>query len=241
MPYLSLEEEIAAMTLQVAMIGSDGFLIVSDKKDYAPDAALRNRKVKKIFINHEQGTVLAVAGYSKTTDIARELINQRYNPRERCDTEDLLKRCGKESYDSVHENRNINGQLIFFEMKEPKRFWNVLIQERVYAQEYQDRWVASGDNKNLSLNFLETFFDVKKPISEQVFLAALCIYYGSKNNSGSISEEIDAVVVLNKGGTVHVHEMPPQELSQLVGSCKDFHHELSEAIQRYCYESRLNL
>lgn len=191
--YSCSPEEQIPMTLQVALVGTDGLVIATDKKaNFADDPIRTSSTTGKIVWNSETGILCAASGDWLAPHIARDIVRMNI-PETACVddifgtlqtlTEELWERHVPKKRDGRPE-RDPNVCFLIAMMKPPYHLWRIAHPKRTSGTSpYIDK-IHAGDDRNAAKYLTERFYRHPNllPVRNLVFLAAHVILEGAKLN-----------------------------------------------------------
>src|SRR5207245_8981845 len=122
---LSLDFQEEPMTLQVALIGKDGFVLASDKKDVAELWSRRTSETRKILVSEKRDLVCAFSGHPLLSAAATRLLEFASEPG--IDIAFSLKDGAQRTLDHYERNvqATIHGDLIVLILGKHPQLWSV--------------------------------------------------------------------------------------------------------------------
>jgi hypothetical protein len=230
-PFVDLEY---FMTLHIGMIGTDGFVIASDtlRVNMSPGTRSNPQRssVRKIFC--KDGLAWACSGFNPRTEFGDELLKETTPAKEysKAFLEDFAK--------CFFRNRHVenqNQEILFGNAGDPLRLWQVKAymdrQRFPTAEEIRDH---ATNEQPVCAHFIPNLFHNSEDgwsVDELVFPAALTIWYGGRESSGTIGG-LQLVTCISRQLT----EMDPSSISSCgagarssTKKCHSVRNRLSEA------------
>jgi hypothetical protein len=225
-PFVDLED---FMTLHVGMIGTDGFVIASDmlRVNMSPGTLSNPQRssVPKIFC--KDGLVWACSGFNPHAQFGDELLEEPTPAKEysKVFLEDFAK--------CFFRNRRVekqNQEILFGNAGDPLRLWQVKAytdrQRLPKAEEIRDH---ATNEQPVCAHFIPNLFHNSEDgwsVDELVFPAALTIWYGGRESSGTIGGL--QLVTCIRG---QLTEMDPRGISSLQSRCAEFHKRMEKEMR----------
>ena len=225
-PFVDLEY---FMTLHVGMIGTDGFVIASDmlRVNMSPGTSSNSQRssVPKIF--WRDGLAWACSGFNPHTDFGDELLKETTPAKEysKAFLEDFAK--------CFFKNRHVenqNQEILFGNAADPLKLWHVKAypdrRRSPTAEEIRDH---ATNEQSVCAHFIPNLFHNSEDgwsVDELVFPAALTIWYGERESSGTIG---GLQLVTCMGG--QMTEMDPRSISSLRSRCAEFHEKMEQEMR----------
>jgi 20S proteasome alpha/beta subunit len=183
---LSLDFQEEPMTLQVALIGKDGFVLASDKKDVAELWSRRTSETRKILVSEKRDLVCAFSGHPLLSAAATRLLEFASEPG--IDIAFSLEDGAQRTLDNYERNvqATIYGDLIVLILGKHPQLWNVsFVNGQASAQPVFDR-VIRGDRINPAVFFAERYHKVEQSVEELKLLAAHTVLEGAALDPTSV-------------------------------------------------------
>jgi 20S proteasome alpha/beta subunit len=236
MCYFDCFQEDLNMTLQVALVGNDGFVIATDTKastDGGPLAPVPNRNqlrrsssTPKMVVSDSKKLVCVFSGEQTVGQLARRLINYvNENPGldlSNCLEEKITERLG--SFETVRSK--ISGNLIAAipaaEDGIPKLYHVTILEGQALCQPILDR-VVDGDRRNPAQFFVERYYTPDKTVEELKFLAAHTVLEGGRLNPTTVG---GLEVLVSKNGKT-VSFLRDEELQVLRDRSQSLHNTIT--------------
>jgi hypothetical protein len=212
--------EDTPVTLQVALVGTDGIVLASDRKTVLRGNGLVDRSflTSKILIDSAQGLTIAHSGHQFSEEFA-ELIQADDSPvearlsRQKLDTfaSEVWKRGASQSLDR-------QGELIIVWKDDLSRVLHVdlsplIIGPTIAGARAKPRWitdkVCAGHASNPAIFFSQHYYE-KKPIADLVFLAAHIVLSGRPHNP--LIDGLEVVKCTQEG----FERLPDSSISEIV-------------------------
>lgn len=184
------------MTFQVALIGSDGYVLASDTKRNEFGGAEQFRfsnTTTKLSFDEQKGLAWCVAGDSSAVLASqkfRELL--RNEPGDFSEIPDLLRRAGESAWrecfagsSSTRDNIRVQRRLTIVKSNgEKTKGWTLDLFQTPDCEVFLDKMIA-GDAANLASFFPECFYPVwskRLPVKQLKAIAAATILFGHRLN-----------------------------------------------------------
>jgi hypothetical protein len=184
--------------MQVAMVGSDGIVLASDKQLLRDQGGYwQPSSVRKITVDEDKG--LAVA-YAKNNlgMVAAERIPSRLAGMGVGAWPALLCNIAEEAF--IEDQEMIGaGQALVVSPQCPDRIYFLEIGKASRCLEFEDK-IVGRDSGNPSQFFAARYYDKSKSVADLAFLAAYTISCGSRLNPGGI-QGLDVLFCRNSGFT----------------------------------------
>jgi 20S proteasome alpha/beta subunit len=231
------EEEELNMTLQVALVGKDGFVIASDTKASAGGDSIkpfskdyrmyRSAETRKIVVSEDKTLVCAFSGHQTVSYVSSRLI--RYvNENPGVDMSQRLEVVLQDLFATLDDNVQLatKGDLIVAIPAVGGRLWDASFGGgAVCCQETFDR-VIGGDFANSAIYFPQAYHSTDRSVDELTMLAAHTIIEGGLRNPMTVGG-LDVLVSKNDEKPRFLEET---ELQLLWDRSEDIHNALATAI-----------
>ena len=211
------------MTLHVALIGRNGFVVASDRlRTWGtignPNNPQRSH-AKKIYC--KEPLICAFAGYNPHTHFIDELSKTvGTNP---VLTESHL----KEFSEGFFRRNPVAGiqpeEILLGSANDLKQLWQIKVYKGncIFINAFEDK---ATNQAPVNAHFIPTlFFKRSSPVKQLVFLAALTIWYGEQENNGAIR---GLQIVVCKRGVFR--ELDEAEIDSLTNRCVKFHKSVGD-------------
>ncbi len=202
-------QEDQEVTLQVAMIGSDGWVLASDRVRVSPGPRLRS-SVNKIVLHEEAGLAYSFFGDDVAAMVGDQLSLEfpklDVGIEKRSDFRSWLFSLGnrewakmKDAYPSLLAGSDNRGLLVFVR-NSPERFWLFGIGERSLVMEQQTTKNVVGDAPNTARFFPDYYYSNRVTVAQLTYLAVHTINIGALMNPTGIGLGIDVLTYHAKTG-----------------------------------------
>ena len=221
-----LQEEELNMTLQVALVGKDGFVIASDMKAVAESLIRRATEMRQILISEKGDLVCAFSGHHLLSKAANRLLKSASEPGTNISL--CLEAKAEQAFDDYERNIQvtIHGDLIVAIPGTPPQMWNVsFLNGQASSQPVSDR-VIRGDRINPAVFFAERYHAVEQSVEELKVLAAHTVIEGGLLDPTYVGG-LDVLVSTNGEKPRFLEE---HELQLLRSRSADIHNALTTAI-----------
>ena len=189
--YLPFWED-TPVTLQVAMVGTDGIVLASDKKTVRSgnDVVRESFRTTKILVDSAQGIAIAHSGNEFSEAVAKQILYDSSPVNEKLFAAKLQSFASEVWKQDPWQSVDRHGELIIVSKDHLRRILHVslgplVIGDRILGAEARPTWiedkVRAGDRSNPAIFFSECYYD-KKPIADLVFLAAHAVLSGRRFN-----------------------------------------------------------
>lgn len=224
------------MTLQVAFVGSDGFVMASDRKVTFWQPSRYSSPTGKFAVSDENGIVCAHSGDEFALEAANHLIGIRI-PIEV--TQENLRSLMKKESDIAwqkHVPRKRSGEpgssqqpMVLVGLMRCKEWplWRIVVKESSDCVPTQQKAFA-GDQTSGATFFAESFYSKGplRPVHEVLLLAVQTILEGNRLNPTYVSEEFDLIVCKDgKLGSINT-----EEIEQLKAKTEEIHQQLKRGL-----------
>lgn len=184
--------EDTPVTLQVALVGTDGIVLASDKKTVVPGDGFASRRssiTSKILVNFDQGIAIAYADYDASETVAKSIWSDaakvKQSRKDRLAFESFaLDLCNRDQFRPY----GWHGELLIISLDDLDHLLHLSLKEsRARLNIVENRFLA-GDSSNPAGFFVEAYYAncSRRPIAELTFLAAHVILSGGRYNPAGI-------------------------------------------------------
>jgi len=197
--------EDTPMTLQVALVGTDGIVLASDRKTVISGNVNQSSDRSKILFDPGQEIAIAHSHCEISKKVARLILSSNAPMKERLSAQ-KLRSFASEAWDQeAWKSLDMHGELIIVSKADLGQILYVNLKPFVSAntlvldadREVTRDKICAGDSLNSAIFFSERYHE-QKPIAELVFLAAHVIRSGHRLNSGGI-DGLEVVKCTSKG------------------------------------------
>ena len=217
------------MTLHVGMIGKDGFVIASDtlRVNESPGTRSNPQKSSVPKIRCKDGLAWACSGFNPHTEFGDELLKEKTPAKEysKAFLEDFAK-----CFFRSRPVKKLNQEILFGNAADPLRLWHVKAypDRRLFptAEEIRDH---ATNEQPVCAHFIPNLFHNSEDgwsVDELVFQAALTIWYGERESSGTIGG-LQLVTCISG----QLAEMDPRSISSLRSRCAEFHEKMGQEMR----------
>jgi 20S proteasome alpha/beta subunit len=209
------------MTLQVALIGKDGFVIASDRKTVNEASVRRTAETTKIIVSDKADIVCAFSGSHIVSSVAKHVAAALNSYGDRDDIETRLEKAALEHFElydgPVREHLAKAGPAMivaaYNENNGRARLWEVIFTGRPFVNSFLDKAIG-GDSINTAIFLIERYYKGKEtPVEDLEILAVHTILEGHALNPSMVGG-VD--VVVSKHG-----EKPRLLTDEEVGSLRE--------------------
>jgi len=226
------------MTLQVAMVGTDGVLLASDtlwsetRQEMISGKAQHSRHTygrTKIFVDEKRNVAVSFARNMETSRRAAELIASDVREAQWESPETIIEEIAFRAIESLPQNRfDVNCLIVspnmrVFQLEMEQRFTPEGQQDHPSCCEHTDKAVA-GDTFSPALYLMEQYYE-PRPIHTLAPLASQIIFAGAKLSPDRIGGL--EIVLCDKSG---VHRLPVDSIRELQSSAQKQDKRLREAL-----------
>ncbi|HXX23400.1 MAG TPA: hypothetical protein VEO19_09640, partial [Terriglobia bacterium] len=191
---LQLVREEIPMTLQVAMVGTDGIIVASDRQVMLYDGPRATRLSSKIIKSRSKGVVLAWSGHDIAYEISRRILNEEEKfdfefEEDKQPIEEIARAAYSEEYEGKHDPQSQFGEIIIVSASNLSNFYTLKM-----SSERQCRLTAildkaiAGDIKNPVHFFVETYYK-KTEICNLLTLASYTIWTSVITSKAAIHDQ----------------------------------------------------
>jgi 20S proteasome alpha/beta subunit len=235
----SLQEEELNMTMQVAMVSKDGFVIASDTKASAGGDSVkpfskdyrkyRSAETRKIVVSSDNTLVCAFSGNQIVSNVAHRLIRS-VNENPGVDMSGCLEDKLQDLFATFDDNIQsaTKGNLIVAFPALTGKLWDASFGGgAVCCQETFD-CVIGGDFANSAIYFAQEYHSINRSVDELTMLAAHTVIESGLRNPTMVGG-LDVLVSKNREKARFLEE---DELQLLLRRSSEIHDALSNAIFR---------
>lgn len=224
------------MTLQVALVGSDGFVMASDRRATFFKPSRYSTPTRKFAVSDETGIVCAYSGDEFAAEVASHLIRvpipTEATVEELCS---VLKTASDAAW-RAHVPKNRSGgpasnqqPLVLVGLIRCKEWplWRIVVKESSECVSMEQKAFA-GDCISGATFFAEAFYSEGPllPVHELLLLAVHTIREGHRLNRNFVSEEFDLVVC--KDGKLE--DVDARQLEELIRKSNELHGYLESQV-----------
>jgi 20S proteasome alpha/beta subunit len=217
--------EDTPMTLQVALVGSDGIVLASDKKTVVMNNIMTTGVTSKILVDDSSGIAIAYAGHEISQYIARRILREpsvlESKGSHLIEVEKLAETVYKEQEEQITEdNRHsrIDSWLFMVQRKDLSRF-HVLHMDRTKSlSEPRYNMGIIGHATNTACFFAERYYR-KAPVDALKLLAAHTILTAGRINPLGIEDLEMLVCTPEKFGSVTLQEISALKNTEAPSGC----------------------
>jgi hypothetical protein len=175
--------EDTPMTLQVALVGTDGIVLASDKLRVVYDPVRHSSLTSKILVDPKQKIAIACAGYDISETVARRILSNPAPVRENWsrypgDFESFAMNICKEDDFRPYGWR---GELIIVSLHDLNHLLHLELREMYVRLKLIEDRILAGDSFNPAGFFADVYYS-QQPIAQLAFLAAHIILSGGRFN-----------------------------------------------------------
>jgi hypothetical protein len=183
--------EHAPMTLQVALVGNDGFVIASDTKGTFYHPASYSDKTRKFLLSDEGRSIFCFSGNHLAYSVACRLQNaNRPSVLKQDKFRDFLNEQAGDVFAKYRPKPVFGSPVVIGGFIEAGTYslWSVTVSEEPVSSPIQTKFFA-GDERSSALFFPALYYSDKflRPVSELVFLASHSVLMGGTLNPSVVS------------------------------------------------------
>lgn len=228
------------MTLQVAMIARDGFIVASDKKVWGRTP----RNDRKISLSETGNVAIAAAGTSVAgrfanklvtlLDVRADLYSKTKNVLEE-ESRRILDDWKNNSFDGFVKALSENDNRLIVVLRGTPHLWEIILSAleplvNLLTEDSEKPYTTNGHLSNRALYFVDRHFSADKSADELKLLAAFTILEGA---------EFDRQYIGGLDILLHKQNAPPRfldkdELCELEKRCQELH----ETLDRELFKSK---
>jgi len=180
------------MTLQVALVGTDGILLASDKKiNQSAERAAYTGLTSKIRVNYSRRIATCWAQYAPAADVAKQALE--LSDTDLLDPRGPLENLAEKIFEEARGENQFafpNGDVILVTIGELPAVHLLTVEGKQYRCSRRDDKAIAGNNVNSALFFIQRYYK-KLPIDDLTPLAAHTILSaGYVNQTGVEGLEI---------------------------------------------------
>jgi hypothetical protein len=180
--------EEVPMTLQVALVGTDGIVLGSDRqKNFLPPdagAVTTSSLVSKIFRNDSRGVMASWSGANPAIEVAKRVVafpdNEIRSPKA---LEDLAKEVFEDESTKLGMEYPAS-EVLLVTKSDVTKIYQLIVQKQPACWPVLDKVIA-GNSANVAVYFVQRFYR-KLPMVELLPLVAHTILEGGRTNPGGI-------------------------------------------------------
>jgi 20S proteasome alpha/beta subunit len=178
------------MTLQVALIGKDGFVIASDRKTVNEVSVRRTAETTKVIVSDKADIVCAFSGTHIVSSVAKHVVATLNSYGDRDDIETRLEKAVLEKFElydgPVREHLAKAGRAMIVAAYNEKngraRLWEVIFTGHPFVNSFLDKAIG-GDSINTAIFLVERYYNGKEtPVEDLTILAVHTILEGHALN-----------------------------------------------------------
>ena len=217
------------MTMQVAMVGTDGIILASDTRWMETGAVRQTGDSSKIILSHERGMAIACARNLDTARLVARDIVSLLKDDEFNDPEIPIERIAAKHITQTSDRRDVQCLVVLAKPKIRLFFLETGISggevRPVCVSETTKR--VAGDNLNAAIFVTERYY-TKRSIHELIPLSAHLIVAASKLNPGGIGGL--EIVLCDASG---LHRLSNASISELEIKTEEWDASIGELFRGY--------
>jgi hypothetical protein len=205
--------EDTPVTLQVALVGTDGIVLASDKRTVYLDEVTTSGTTSKILVDESGSFALAYAGHEISQVIARRILEKPALLESRgplIELEKLAEAIYKEQITEDSQDFRTDSQLLIVQRKDLSRFHVLHMNRKKWLSEPRADKAIIGHATNTACFFTEEYYS-KAPVAALKLLAAHTIIAAAKRNPSGIEGLEILVCTPEKFEFAALHEIPVLE------------------------------
>jgi hypothetical protein len=215
-----------AMTLQIGLIGRNGFVIASDRlvqnKASGSRAPMHSSRTDKIQVFDQQGLVIAYAGQNPPTSFGYRLRDAWASP-----PNEIITREAREWFAANPTSHATTESEIIVGHKGDATLWHVVGKgSQADVISYSDK-ISTRNTMSLAPFMAEHFCSPEMSISAMETLAALTIWYGERQGNTTI-RGLGGVTCENG----EIREWNAEKIAKLRKQCENLHDKINRLLLR---------
>jgi 20S proteasome alpha/beta subunit len=215
------------MTLQVALVGTDGTVLASDKqigvRNVNPFRSFKTNT--KLFLDRERGRLTCWAGDDPAAKVAENIVKL-----ENDDPHSLQKEMERIFREQTLGGLMAEGEVMLLTTRESKKIHYVQCRAGAFSSHISVDKMTTGNNTNPATSFLELFYNENfsnLSIKELVPLAAHAIVIAGRFNPAGIGG-LEIVICTSQGFQI----VRDEEIAELVKWSKNLDGEIGRKLFR---------
>lgn len=215
-----------AMTLQIGLIGRNGFVIASDRlvqnKASGTAAPMHSSRTDKIQVFDQQGLVIAYAGLNPPTSFGYRLRDSWASP-----PDEIIRSEAKEWFAANPTSHPSRESEIIVGHRGDATLWHVVgMGNKADVTSYSDK-ISTRNTVSLAPFMAEHFYSPEMSISAMETLAALTIWYGERQGNTTI-RDLGGVTCENG----EIREWSTEKIAELRKLCEKLHDKIKRLLLR---------
>jgi len=186
--YNELKEK--SMTMQVAMLAKDGFLIASDRLVSGSQPTSEHRK---IFVSESGNVVVAAAGFGASGRFTQHWLRDLGNRDLKTNTEQILAKSVEDSFLTYGMDCSaghlLQGTRLLVIVRGIRSLWEVVFAPRPYVELLRgesESYAVNGSAGNQASFFAHQYFSAEKSVDQLLPIAAHTILEGARIEPSSV-------------------------------------------------------
>jgi hypothetical protein len=219
--------EDTPVTLQVALVGTDGIVLASDKKTVYLDDVTTTSMTSKILVDDSRTLALAYAGHEISQLVARRVLEKPSALESKgplIEVEKLAEAIYKEQITEDSPYFRTDSQLLIVQRKDLSRFHVLRMDRKKWLAELRDTREVTGHATNTACFFTERYYR-KAPVAALKLLVAHTIITAGKISPSGI-EGLEILVCTPE----KFEFLTPEEISALEKRSQDIEGQLSHLL-----------
>ena len=211
------------MTFQIGLVGTDGFVIASDRKAHFAQRTRWGASTDKLSVSEENGIITAFSIDDIALNVSSDLVRLEIPMGAQTETvRALLKEASDKSWKThIPKKRdgtpgsNTVSKVIFGCGKNSNSLWLVDVQESSVVRRIEDRCFA-GDQINPAVYFAERYYapgSGLRPINELIFVATHTVLMGAPLNNAIEGLQLAICRVGQNGEIIECRRLSDEELA----------------------------
>lgn len=175
------------MTFQIAMIGSDGWVLASDRIRGNAQGVRLTSTIDKAIVSHDLGFAYAFAGDDCAAMMGATLAEHvsELKPESQAQFRQWLIGLANNTWEyfaknvqPIHSSYQLRSVILML-ASSPRQFWLIQIGQQSLVDAVHDKWI-SGDISNAARFFVERYYDKDLRVDQLVNLASQTLIGASK-------------------------------------------------------------
>jgi hypothetical protein len=182
----SLDPEELPVTQQLAMIGSDGIVLASDRCVTIRDGRRRHEMETKIFFDQARGIATCWAkNKMPSANVARAILEEMKDE-EFVNPIPKIKEIAERLYDANRSpyGDEMKGEVMFLTSKNLKTITQLHMEAGNYQAAFNFSRHIGGDTENPAICFADLFHNERLPVAELIPLAAYVVVKAASESKG---------------------------------------------------------
>jgi hypothetical protein len=181
---VEVSNEEIPMTLHVALVGTDGIVLASDKKIGIRNTnPFRSFEASKLCLDFERGRVACWAGDDPAITAAKNILASDSDEPTHLQLE--MESVFKDAEQTIN-GFGLNGEVILLTTKNPKKIEYFQRRNKACSTYTSTNKMLSGDNTNPATSFIELFYRENLTVKELIPLAAHTVLTAGRHSPAGI-------------------------------------------------------